>query len=106
MVVVDNTPTLLEAKIYPAETKRNTNIKISAKVEFPNHYGTSNYVYANLKDVGQGEKVVLQYVSGTLFSIDTAIPGNISPGKKKIKVFAANEKGEGNIEEVVLEVLP
>ncbi len=106
MVVVDNTPTILEAKVYPTETKRNTNIKISAKVEFPNPGDQNNYVYANLKDVGQGEKVVLQYASGTLFSIDTAIPGNIPPGKKRIRVFAANEKGEGNIEEVVLEVLP
>ncbi len=89
-VTVDNTPQIIEADANPQKIKADgaTPLKIIVKVDNPGGEDDLKGAYANLKDIGQGEKVALEYKGGQMFSLETVVPATAGSGRKKISIFA------------------
>ncbi len=105
-VTVDNTPQIVESTIDPQNIPADgsTPYRLKIKVVTPGSQDDLEGVYANLKEVGQGEKVALKYNGGQLYSLETIVPQGTRPGKKKIEIFAVNNQNEIGRAEIDFEV--
>ncbi|OGC06881.1 hypothetical protein A2526_04955 [candidate division WOR-1 bacterium RIFOXYD2_FULL_36_8] len=107
-ITVDRSPKLKDLAITPPRIKagENTQITISVTVISPNKNDMIKEVFADLREIAQGEKVNLQKIGYNKFYLDTVVPSIVQRGQKRIIVFAVNYEGETGKEYVVLEVIP
>lgn len=106
-IIIDNSPQIVKASVTPSIVKADaqTITKILVKIEPPGPQGEIRSVYANLKDIGLGEHVGLQYRGNLTFTIDTVVPIFIRPGVKTLQVTAENVLGQKDETDLVLEVV-